>query len=39
MTRRYFYQCRKWRIPVKTMARPAASAAAITSSSRIDPPG
>ena len=32
-------QCRKCRMPVKTMARPAASAAAITSSSRIDPPG
>ncbi len=32
-------QCRKWRIPVNTMARPAASAAAITSSSRIAPPG
>ena len=26
-------------MPVKTMARPASSAAAITSSSRIDPPG
>ena len=32
-------QCRKWRMPVKTMARPASSAAAITSSSRSDPPG
>src|SRR3712207_5483925 len=32
-------QCRKWRMPVKTMARPASSAAAMTSSSRIDPPG
>ena len=32
-------QWRKWRIPVKTMARPASSAAAITSSSRIEPPG
>ena len=26
-------------VPVKTMARPASSAAAITSSSRIEPPG
>ena len=26
-------------MPVKTIARPAASAAAITSSSRTDPPG
>lgn len=33
------HQCRKCRIPVKTIARPASSAAAITSSSRIDPPG
>ena len=32
-------QCRKWRIPVNTMAMPAASAAAITSSSRTEPPG
>lgn len=32
-------QCRKWRIPVNTIAIPAASAAAITSLSRIDPPG
>ena len=32
-------QCRKWRMPVKTMARPRSSAAAITSSSRIEPPG
>ena len=31
-------QCRKWRSPVKTMARPAASAAAITLASPIDPP-
>jgi elongation factor G len=29
----------KWRWPVKTMAMPAASAAAMTSSSRIEPPG
>src|SRR3546814_15746326 len=33
------YQWRKWRIPVNTMARPAWSAAAITSSSRREPPG
>jgi hypothetical protein len=32
-------QWRKCRMPVKTMAMPASSAAAITSSSRIDPPG
>ena len=32
-------QCRKWRMPVKTMAMPRSSAAAITSSSRIEPPG
>ena len=32
-------QCRKWRTPVNTMASPALSAAAITSSSRCDPPG
>ena len=32
-------QCRKWRTPVKTMARPFSSAAAITSSSRMEPPG
>ena len=32
-------QCRKCRIPVKTIASPASSAAAITSSSRIEPPG
>ena len=32
-------QCRKWRMPVKTMARPRSSAAAMTSSSRIEPPG
>ena len=32
-------QCRKWRMPVKTMAMPALSAAAITSSSRREPPG
>jgi glutamate dehydrogenase len=33
------YQWRKWRTPVKTIARPASSAAAITSLSRIEPPG
>ena len=33
------HQCRKCRIPVNTIANPAASAAAITSASRIDPPG
>jgi len=32
-------ECRKWRIPVNTIASPASSAAAMTSSSRIDPPG
>ena len=32
-------QCRKCRIPVKTMAMPSLSAAAITSSSRTEPPG
>ena len=32
-------QCLKCRIPVKTMARPASSAAAMTSASRMDPPG
>ena len=32
-------QCRKWRTPVKTIATPRSFAAAITSSSRIDPPG
>ena len=32
-------QWRKWRIPVKTMATPTLSAAAITSSSRTEPPG
>src|ERR1700730_2079467 len=32
-------QCRKCRTPVNTMAMPASSAAFITSSSRIDPPG
>jgi hypothetical protein len=32
-------QCRKWRIPVKTMAMPRRLAAAITSLSRTEPPG
>ena len=32
-------QCRKWRMPVNTIASPASSAALMTSSSRIDPPG
>jgi hypothetical protein len=32
-------QWRKWRWPVKTMAMPCSSAAAITSSSRTEPPG
>jgi hypothetical protein len=32
-------QCRKWRVPVNTIAIPAASATAITSASRIEPPG
>ena len=33
------HQCRKWRRPVKTIAMPAASAAAITSASLTEPPG
>ena len=33
------HQWRKWRRPVKTIATPASSAAAMTSSSRIEPPG
>ena len=33
------HQWRKWRRPVKTIATPASSAAATTSSSRIEPPG
>ncbi len=32
-------QCRKWRRPVKTMAMPCSSQAAIDSSSRLEPPG
>src|SRR5437867_2344264 len=32
-------QCRKWRMPVKTMAMPRRSAARITSLSRTEPPG
>jgi len=32
-------QCRKWRIPVNSMAISCSSAAAMTSSSRRDPPG
>ena len=32
-------QCRKWRMPVKTMAIPCSLAAAMTSASRIEPPG
>ena len=32
-------QCRKWRRPVNTIAMPAASAAAMTSASRREPPG
>ena len=32
-------QCRKWRLPVNTIAMPCSSAAAITSLSRSDPPG
>ena len=32
-------QCRKWRWPVNTMAMPCSSAAAMTSSSRTEPPG
>ncbi len=32
-------QCRKWRSPVNTMAMPCSLAAAITSASRIEPPG
>ena len=33
------HQCLKWRSPVKTMAMPCSLAAAMTSSSRIEPPG
>ena len=33
------HQCRKWRMPVNTIARPCSSAAAITSGSRFEPPG
>ena len=32
-------QCRKWRTPVTIIAAPAASATAMTSASRIEPPG
>jgi hypothetical protein len=32
-------QCRKWRMPVKTMAMPAALAASMTRASRTEPPG
>src|ERR1044071_1884296 len=32
-------QCRKWRMPVNTMHMPCSSAAAMTSSSRLLPPG
>src|SRR3954451_11054604 len=32
-------QCRKWRVPVTSIAAPAASTAASTSASRIEPPG
>ena len=32
-------QCLKWRTPVNTIAIPSRSAAAITSSSRVEPPG
>lgn len=32
-------QCLKWRCPVNTIAMPRASAAAITSASRTEPPG
>ena len=39
MTGRARAQCRKCRFPVKTMAMPAASATAVTSRSRTDPPG
>jgi hypothetical protein len=34
-----FAQCRKWRAPVNTIVSPCSLAAAITSSSRIEPPG
>src|SRR5581483_11785062 len=33
------HQCRKWRSPVKTMARPSSSARSMLASSRIAPPG
>src|ERR1700746_964131 len=36
---RHNAQWRKWRRPVKTIVAPACSAAAITSSSRFEPPG
>ena len=32
-------QCRKWRTPVRSIVAPAASATAITSASRTEPPG
>ena len=32
-------QWKKWRVPVKYSVNPAAAAAAMTSSSRIEPPG
>src|SRR3984957_5929157 len=35
----YFHQCRKWRMPVNTIAMPCSSAAAMTSASRFEPPG
>ena len=33
------FQCLKWRTPVKTMAMPRSLAAAMTSASRMEPPG
>ncbi len=39
MARAFANQCRKWRIPVNTIAIPRRSAAAITSLSRTEPPG
>src|SRR6266704_1630294 len=39
MTRSFMHQCRKCRTPVNTIASPSSSAAAMTSSSRMLPPG
>ena len=39
LERNAVYQCLKWRFPVKTMAIPCLSAAAMTSPSFLEPPG